>query len=145
MKYTQQEILAHLKKWEEALLSGEYTPTTGTLKRIDKGYCCLGVACEISNLGDWEPIDDLGMYTVPGKYDEFKDSALLPAPVAAYYGFKGKNVLFTVKEEEEGKVVYRRVSASEINDNPEYGNPFPYIAKLLREQYINPLENTING
>lgn len=34
------------KKWVEALESGEYDQTFGTLEN-ECGYCCLGVACKI--------------------------------------------------------------------------------------------------
>ncbi len=34
------------QKWANALRSGKYKQTTGTLQDL-KGYCCLGVACDI--------------------------------------------------------------------------------------------------
>lgn len=34
-------------KWIEALRSGKYRKTTGTLER-DNEYCCLGVLCKIA-------------------------------------------------------------------------------------------------
>lgn len=36
----------NVQKWIEALRSGEYPQTVGFLHDA-KGYCCLGVACEI--------------------------------------------------------------------------------------------------
>lgn len=41
-------------KWIAALRSGLYSQTTGVLKD-ENGYCCLGVLCDISGLGQWEP------------------------------------------------------------------------------------------
>ena len=41
------------KDWIKALRSGKYEQTTGTLKD-GKGYCCLGVLCDISNKGSWK-------------------------------------------------------------------------------------------
>lgn len=35
------------QKWVDALRSGEYNQTTGTLQD-DYGYCCLGVACKVA-------------------------------------------------------------------------------------------------
>lgn len=35
------------KKWLNALRSGDYKQTTGALQD-EKGYCCLGVLCEIT-------------------------------------------------------------------------------------------------
>lgn len=36
---------AQIKKWCNALRSGEYRQATGALQKWDNGYCCLGVAC----------------------------------------------------------------------------------------------------
>lgn len=47
---------ANAKKWVKALKSGKYTQVTGTLtKSLDlekgeKGFCCLGVACDIQTV-----------------------------------------------------------------------------------------------
>lgn len=43
-----------LVEWLDALRSGEYLQTKKALKD-DLGYCPLGVLCEISKLGTWEP------------------------------------------------------------------------------------------
>ncbi len=40
-------------KWVEALRSGNYKQGTGYLKNNDK-FCCLGVLCDISQLGEWD-------------------------------------------------------------------------------------------
>lgn len=34
------------KLWVDALRSGEYAQTTGSLRRED-GFCCLGIACDV--------------------------------------------------------------------------------------------------
>ncbi len=41
------------KKWVEALESGRFQQAKGKLRTAD-GFCCLGVACEISGLGKWD-------------------------------------------------------------------------------------------
>ena len=51
--YTPEQQKENRKKWIEALRSGEYKQTSAAL--VDPyGYCCLGVACNISGLGHWE-------------------------------------------------------------------------------------------
>jgi hypothetical protein len=45
------EQKANLRKWVEALESGRYKQTTGSLHKI--GYCCLGVWCQIREGGKW--------------------------------------------------------------------------------------------
>lgn len=37
----------NIRKWVDALRSGEYTQDTGQL-RSSHGFCCLGVACEVA-------------------------------------------------------------------------------------------------
>lgn len=44
MKHNIDEV--QLKTWIEALRSGHYKQTKGKLQNA-KGYCCLGVACEV--------------------------------------------------------------------------------------------------
>lgn len=39
-------------KWVAALRSGEYKQCKNSLRQED-GFCCLGVACDISGLGSW--------------------------------------------------------------------------------------------
>lgn len=45
----------------EALRSGDYPQTDGRLHNQD-GYCCLGVACDLSRLGEWVWDEDLASY-----------------------------------------------------------------------------------
>lgn len=42
------------KLWLEALRSGKYEQGRGKLRSTDNKFCCLGVLCDISNLGVWE-------------------------------------------------------------------------------------------
>ena len=41
------------KIWVDALRSGEYGQTRNWLK-MDNDFCCLGLLCEISKLGEWQ-------------------------------------------------------------------------------------------
>lgn len=51
------------KKWVEALRSGKYAQTHGSLRNTEDdgenpvGFCCLGVACDVSGLGRWFDVD----------------------------------------------------------------------------------------
>ena len=40
-------------KWVAALRSGKYKQGTGQLRTEDDCYCCLGVLCDISGVGQW--------------------------------------------------------------------------------------------
>jgi hypothetical protein len=48
-------------KWIEALRSGKYEQAVGALRQGD-GYCCLGVLCDISGLGEWRTGEDGDTY-----------------------------------------------------------------------------------
>ena len=71
--YTKEEQKENRKKWVAALRSGEYKQTTNAL-RNDKGFCCLGVACDISGLGGW------GFYNAEGEYPYSRYNALIYLP-----------------------------------------------------------------
>jgi len=63
--YTAEEQAEHRKRWVEALRSGKYEQGKFRLHRGGK-FCCLGVACDISGLGEWiEEFDNL-----PDIFDE---------------------------------------------------------------------------
>lgn len=70
-----------------ALRSGKYKQVNGLLKRLTSGgkigFCCLGVACDISGVGKWVE-DDRHVYVVN---DQHVDTAL-PNAVMDYFGFR---------------------------------------------------------
>lgn len=74
------------KRWVAALRSGVY-PQTQEKLRDDKGFCCLGVLCDVvkKDLGeDWgDPVNDSGAYSFISYQVE------LPARVINLCGFKG--------------------------------------------------------
>jgi hypothetical protein len=43
-------------KWIEALRSGDYAQDKYVL-HSEKGFCCLGVLCDITGLGEWKFMD----------------------------------------------------------------------------------------
>jgi len=55
--YTPEEQALNREAWFEALESGEYEQNDEKLRKASfyegYSYCCLGVACEISKLGEW--------------------------------------------------------------------------------------------
>lgn len=116
-------------KWLTALRSGEYDQATGKLRELNDdgdvvGYCCLGVACEISGLGTWEGED----YLVNGVSDP-EVVGLLPVAVRDWLGFDTSNPALDLYEEESG------TSATEAND--DYGASFSEIADAIEGQYVS--------
>ena len=50
--YTPEQQAKNRREWVEALRSGDYQQGQGALLTGDR-FCCLGVACEISGLAEW--------------------------------------------------------------------------------------------
>jgi len=100
----------------EALESGKYTQIHGQLRaRIPQlskqyGFCCLGVACDISKRNTW----------VTEKYSG--KNLFLPATVSNWLGVEGEDIFL------DGD------SASTMNDN---GKSFKEIAKAIRKEYLD--------
>lgn len=49
--------------WLQALESGEYQQTTEVL-RDENGFCCLGIACDLSDTGHWVTFHNQSSYKV---------------------------------------------------------------------------------
>ena len=58
---TNRKLTEFQEAWLTALESGDYPQGRSRLKTT-KGYCCLGVACEISNKGKWRDNEN-GVYS----------------------------------------------------------------------------------
>lgn len=95
MSYTKEEIRAHRLEWVEALESGRYTQARSELRCVWSGnsgaesadYCCLGVACDISGLGQWkDPMSPT--YEVDG----VSSALLLPPAVSEWLGCHGDDL-----------------------------------------------------
>lgn len=46
--------IQHGREWVAALRSGKYKQAKESLRVEGLGYCCLGVACDLSKLGRWD-------------------------------------------------------------------------------------------
>ena len=53
---TEGKIKENRAEWCAALRSGDFKQIYGCLKIQDKGYCCLGVACELYPLHAYLPL-----------------------------------------------------------------------------------------
>ena len=82
------DVIQNRSKLLEALRSGQYSQTTNSL-RTKVGYCCLGVACDISGLGEWVDTKEGDYsYQIP---NEQSQRGSLPKKVQEYYGFMSDN------------------------------------------------------
>ena len=124
--------------WCEALESGIYQQAIGKLKD-GNGYCCLGVACEISNLGEW---------TYSGEYstDDGITRFTLPLIVQNWYGLEHENPLVNLTSEEYATFLVnyaknhstaltqnKSINLTDLNDN---GFTFTNIAAIIRRNFL---------
>jgi len=122
--YTPEEQAEHRKQWVDALRSGKYQQTTGRLRDGDK-FCCLGVACDISGLGEWrvssckESMSEAQDYHV-NVFDE--ESGALPEKVMEWLGVQHPDVRTHYGE---------YMSLSIYNDS---GSDFNHIASLIEAE-----------
>jgi hypothetical protein len=125
---------ARLQVLCDALTSGEYHQTTGTLERIDPvtekiiGHCCLGVAArEAMKMGlPVEVTKDNSNCTSFNGYD-----GVLEYTIFTFYGLSDGNP--NVK----GSLCdcHDTSSLAELNDSRKYD--FPAIAKLIKTTFID--------
>jgi hypothetical protein len=121
-------------EWIKRLRSGDYAQTKELL-RDDKGYCCLGVLCQIAIenevIPDWEvtvtpEFNAYSLSTVdPENGSSHFDDSTLPWAVVKWSGLDNINPYI---HEPDG---YSR-PISEPNDN---GMPFSEIADMIEEQF----------
>ena len=122
IEYTEEQREIHRKQWVEALESGKYKQGFIVL-RHDDGYCCLGVACDISGLGEWvkELHSDDYQYVI--KQGDSAYVSLLGQEVMNWLGLTDSlGAYFGISEEK---------SLSDFNDN---GISFDEIAKVIRNK-----------
>lgn len=109
----------NMKKWIEALRSGEYVQIQGQLRDSThaNAMCCLGVACDISDVGHWE--DDAYVDTSAVEYAE------LPPAVQYWLGVDSPAVEVSVDN-----------FATAIQLNDIYQWDFLAIADALEKTYL---------
>lgn len=123
LKYGDQIVNENAKKWVAALRSGEYQQTKSRLQN-SKGYCCLGVACDLYE-------KELGVKVLPrcsGYYDATQEGEELSGnfePVRVWLGLRDSVGQCAMED--------KTISASlaEANDD---GLSFSDIADILESE-----------
>jgi hypothetical protein len=131
-----------VESWIEALESGKYQQGTGQLRNGDC-FCCLGVACDLSDAGQWKHVGYVGSdsqtnhYLAAGKYHD----SLPPCAVVKLVGlntdqgdFEPESLPSDLAKELAAVCKIQGVNEipgclTELNDD---GVPFPLIAKVIR-------------
>ena len=87
MNYTAEETKENRQMWVNALRSGKYTQYKGKLTNVDTtAFCCLGVACDISNLGTWIKLDNEKTCVYSTKSENYGHIGELPTEVQEWLG-----------------------------------------------------------
>lgn len=115
--WTKRQQKAHRKAWIKALRSGNYKQGRSHLHQGDN-YCCLGVACELSGLGNWT-VSAWG----EGVLDYFGDHGMMPEPVMEWLGLRGKLGSYGPPD--------KKLYLADHNDN---GKTFAEIADIIESE-----------
>lgn len=114
-------------KWADALESGKFSQTKGTL--FDgEGYCCLGVACVLAGK-KFESDDGGHFYFIKGD----STSAVLPEDVMEEIGMNNPSGHIQGKKNPFAKA--GDVSDFELTTINDEGVSFKEIAKIIRKYY----------
>ena len=126
-------------KWKTALLSGEYAQTQDAL-RDSKGFCCLGVACDVfmkeTGRGHWK---EYGSGTITFVLDGGEYEGEPPEEVMQYFGFDRAVPLVKYRNHD--------VAVTYLND----GGTLPYSAgagtarKHTFDKLAGKLEKSLTG
>jgi hypothetical protein len=160
MKWTLAEQKEHRQALIKELREGGREQTTGVLRRKDSitfaisditmheypaGYCCLGVACDLSGLGEWGEYDQEKLYgTHKGAMSYLTNSnrtlpdcdvnsvsltgQVMPREVRDYYGFKSAGGHYWEDGENSGTIT--RALTSDNDD----GVTFAEIAQTIEDE-----------
>lgn len=116
----------NILKWVEALESGEYPQTQGTLQKLGR-FCCLGVACEVA-MENGVPLeceyDGDGVVTYDGRDD------ILPELVVEWLDLYSNDpgVFVTI----DGS----SFPVPLVGLNDDYDWDFAHIAQAIRENFL---------
>ena len=121
MTYTKKEQKQHREDLVEALRSGKYKQGKKALRIKGDFYCCLGVACDVSELGEWGELHrDQICYNIQC-FSYMGIDGVLPKYVMNYYGF------ITPK----GSHLIHKESLTSLNDK---GYSFEQIADIIESE-----------
>jgi len=116
--------------WIKALNSGKFKQTRGLLKDV-KGYCCLGVLCELyldkHSKTTWKDLDN--------SRDETESGDVLPVEVREWAGLWSDNPRVIVGKEEAKLSECNDGSVSEdVSERRIKPKTFKQIAKIIEKQ-----------
>ena len=149
-KYTPEQQKEHRRLWVQALRSGKYAQYLGYL-HTNGGFCCLGVACDISGLGEWYKLYDRSCFSHYKISEGYQYHTKLPIEVRNWLGLNSGEGIFSfdgMPEELKSESWIRclcfdiPISLGSLNDR---GVDFDRIATVIETAEENPDMNLINN
>lgn len=126
----------NVRKWVEALRSGKYKQGQHVMRSGRDKFCCLGVACDISEEASWHKNKETdGWY-----YGDWKNEETLSNHMVNFFGLNSEEgtlngdslsdeLKLSIKEQTKGKVrVNASFSLAHLNDS---GVDFDTIADII--------------
>ena len=95
IEYTAKEIKENRQKWLDALRSGKYTQVFRRIRRDGKGFCSMGVGCDVSRIYTWirdrRVVTDKGSNLMVIEYEDNvwtygEEYLIMPVEVKEFYG-----------------------------------------------------------
>ena len=129
--YTRKEQEENRQKWVEALRSGDYKQGQKRLRIMDDNtFCCLGVACDISELNKWNVFGYGQQLFSYGQQLFGHGITMLPSEVSNWLGLTShEGELFFIDEEGVLTMTY----LTNLNDS-DY--TFEQIADIIEMGYL---------
>ena len=117
-----------MKQWVKALRSGKYKQTRGQL-RGKRGYCCLGVLCDVYDADAWNKSPVFDSYSTPYSFGPMKECYSLPPKVLAWSDLKSDVAVVKWLQGRNGD----DVCLASINDSWHWG--FKKLAAFIEKNY----------
>ena len=133
------------RKWVEALRSGEYKQTKSYL-RTKKGFCCLGVACDLyakeTGEGEWNDGSDgtniagsSYWYAFISSKNKRKETAGLPVYVMEWLGIRDQLGDYSKKVDVHfSSPVKEMIEYSSLGGMNDTGSSFAEIADVIESE-----------
>lgn len=119
--------LENIRKWVDALRSGEYYQGRDQLRSRQDTYCCLGVACEVAMRNNVEL--EVTYYDYEYRYNNERYG--LPCPVLDWLGLDVRDNNPVVGTDTDETTIRA------MNANDDLGLSFAEIAVLLERRYLS--------
>ena len=130
MYFTPEQQKENRKKWLDALRSNNFKQTKSALKD-EEGYCCLGVACHISDLGFWKFDEYNDNYNFHVKGTDETNNSVLPPIVTDWLGITDNTGSYRGPTQHEDDEHMNECLASD-NDT---GSTFEEIADIIEREW----------